>query len=131
MLSSSIAHRTLRDRLIKAFQGQGYTLDERNADIGVAFYASVHERLDVRLWNYGYPFYPGWYGPVETVTPYPEGTVIVDVVRLSSHELLWRGRGSVEYSDDPTENLNRLGKAADMIVARFPRAAPVMVGERR
>jgi hypothetical protein len=133
MISNSIANRALQDQIVKAFQGRGYVRDDRHADIAVAFYATAHEKLDVSTWDYGYPFNPRWpgYPPPTTVTPYTEGTVVIDVVRSESRELLWRGEGKAELSDDAAENVRRLARVADGIVARFPRPAARVVANAR
>ena len=133
MISNSIANRTLRDRIAKAFIDRGYTIDERNADFGVAFYATAREKLDLTTWDYGYPFYPRWgrYGPpAQTVVQYTEGSVIIDVVTSGTNKLLWRGVGKAELVDGPDRNLEQLAKAAEAIVARFPHGTPRVVATR-
>ena len=133
MISNSIANRALRDRIMRAFQDRGYTLDERNADFGVAFYASTREKLDVDTWDYGYPSRLGWppYRLAQGVSQYTEGSVVVDVVRLGTRELLWRGEGRAALSDDPSENVTQLAKAAAEIVAKFPHATAHVVAVRQ
>lgn len=133
MISNSIANRAIRARIQKAFEDGGYTIDERNPDFAVAFYATAREKLDVTVWDYGYPFYPGWpryERPTQTVTQYTEGSVIIDVVKPGTRELLWRGEGKAALSDDPNENLNQLAKAAEAIVGKFPRATSRVVAVR-
>ena len=133
MITNSIANRTLRERIAKAFMDRGYSLDDRNADFGVAFYATAREKLDVTTWDYGYPFYPRWgrYGPpAQTVTQYTEGSVIIDVVRPGSGELLWRGVGKAELVDGPDRNLEQLAKTAEAIVGKFPRGTARVVAGR-
>lgn len=133
MISNSIANRAIRDQIVKAFQSRGYTLAEGTADFVVAFYATAHEELDVSLWDYGYPTYPRWPrypSPVPTVTRYTEGSVVIDVVRPGTRELLWRGEGKAELTDTPAKNVERLAKAASAIVAKFPQATPRLVAER-
>ena len=130
MISNSIANRAIRERIRKSFEDAGYTLDERSPDFAVAFYASAREKLDVNRWDYGYPFTPGWpryprQGPV--VTQYTEGSVIIDVVKPVGRELLWRGQGTATLSDDPSENVQQLTKAAEAIVSKFPRATSRVV----
>ena len=96
MISNSIANRAIREQIVKAFEGRGYTRVERNADFAVAFYATAREKLDVNAWDYGYPFYPGsprYPRPVERVTTYTEGSVIIDVIKPVTRDLLWRGEG--------------------------------------
>lgn len=129
MINNSIANREIRAPIIKGFQDLGYTIDERKPDFTVAFYASAREKLDVTNWDYGYPFYPPWYHypyprSTQTVTQYIEGSVIVDVINPSTRELMWRGEGKAELSDDLSENMKRLAQAAEAIVARFPHATP-------
>ena len=133
MISNSIANREIRERIVKAFQDRGYVLDEQRADFGVAFYASARERLDVNVWDYGYPFWPRWPrypGPQQTVTQYTEGSVIIDVVKPVAQELLWRGEGRAELSGDPGDNVRQLAKAAEAIVAQFPKATSRVVAVR-
>lgn len=131
MINNSIANRALREQIIRSFQERGYTFDERNSDFAVAFYATAREKLDVTNWDYGYPFRPGWpRGPRQFVTQYTEGTVIVDVVRPGSRELLWRGEGHAELTGDAGDYVRQLAKAAEAIVAKFPAATKRVVAQR-
>ncbi len=122
MLENSITNRALRTDLEHAFIARGYVLDARNPDFTVAYYASTKEKLDVLLWDYGYP--PRWGGwrrsPGYTARPFTQGTVIVDVVDARTKELLWRGRGVSEVPDDPDEYIKELRKFATAIVNKFP-----------
>ncbi len=133
MISNSIANRAIREQIINAFEGRGYVRVERSADFAVAFYATAHEKLDVTVWDYGYPFYPGWPRfprPAERVATYTEGSVIIDVIKPVTRDLLWRGEGRAELSDDPNENVAQLGKAANAIIAKFPHATNAVVAVR-
>lgn len=130
MISNSIANRAIREQITRAFQDRGYTLDERNADFGVAFYATAREKLDITNWDYGYPFNPRWPrypGVGQTVTQYTEGSVVIDVVQTSTGRLLWRGEGKAELSDDPADNVKQLSRAASAIVDKFPKGTPRVV----
>lgn len=134
MISNSIANQSLRERISRAFQDRGYTLDDRNPDFGVAFYATAREKLDVTTWDYGYPFDPRWghYGPpMQTVTQYTEGSVIIDVVKPGTGELLWRGVGKAELEGGAGENLQQLIKAAESIVGKFPKGTSRVVALRQ
>lgn len=123
MIGNSIANRALRDRITRAFQDKGYSLDERDADFGVAFYATAREKLDVTRWDYGYPPFPRWPRyPRPMAVQYTEGSVVIDIVRIDTHELLWRGEGKATLSDDPLENVKQLGDVAAAIVGKLPRA---------
>lgn len=134
MVNNSIANRSLRETVTRAFEDRGYANDLVAPDLLVAVYASAHEKLDVTTWDYGYPYWPRWgwgagaRGAVrEQVTEYTEGTVVVDVVRPGTRELLWRGSGTAALSKDPASDVKALSKAAEAIVAKFPRAVPAKV----
>lgn len=134
MIVNSIANRALRERIVKGFTARGYAQDERSADFAVAFYATAREKLDVTAWDYGYPFYPRWRAPQgmsPAVTTYTEGSVIIDVLRSTDRTLLWRGEGRAQLTDDPSENVVRLGQAAQAIIAKFPASTVVNVAALR
>lgn len=122
MLVNSISNQVLHTSITDAFLARGYTLDPNAPDFTVAYYASARERLNVMLWDYGYPGrWGGWRGPgpVE-ISPYTEGTVIVDVINAQTKELLWRGRGQAVTSNDPAEYQQHLRDAVQAIVRKFP-----------
>ena len=127
MLVNSISNRALRTDLVKGFENRGYVLAD-NPDFSVAYYASTTEKLDVTYWDYGYPFYPDWWGgwgpgPYDpTVTKYTQGTVVVDVVNPKTKELLWRGQGVARVSDDEQQYEQDLWKAVSAILDKFPQA---------
>jgi hypothetical protein len=133
MISNSIANRAIREHIERAFLSRGYLIAERNPDFAIAFYATARERLDVTLWDYGYPFYPAWprYGrPVQTVTEYTEGSVIIDGIDARTRELLWRGEGKARLSTDMSKNVELLAKAAEAIIDKFPQAERPLVAAR-
>ena len=126
MLVNSISNRALRADLVKGFENRGYVLAD-NPDFAVAYYASTKEKLDVTYWDYGYPFYPRWWGGMggpydPTVTQYTQGTVIVDVINPGTKELLWRGRGVATVSDNQAQYEQDLWKTVTAILEKFPQA---------
>jgi hypothetical protein len=130
MINNSIANQAIRERIRKAFEDNGYILDERTPDFAVAFYATARDKLDVTTWDYGYPFTPGWPRyprQMPVVTQYTEGSVIIDVVKPITRELLWRGEGKAHLSADVGENVQQLAKAAEVIVSKFPHATSRVV----
>lgn len=133
MISNSIANQVIRDQIVKSFQRRGYTFDEQNVDFVVAFYATAREKLDVTMWDYGYPFAVEWPAnprPMPVAAPYLEGSVIIDVLRAGTRQLLWRGQGKAELTDDPSANVKQLAKAAEAIVAKFPQEVRRVVAVR-
>lgn len=136
MLNNSVANLALRDTITKAFAGRGYIVNELAPDFDVAVYAAALEKLDVTRWDYGYAFWPqsrfNW-KPGSTIVEqveYPEGTVIVDVVRARDHELLWRGSATARMWNDPTD-VKELQELAATIVKKFPAAIPRRVAIAR
>jgi len=128
MLVNSISSRALRDDVFKGFESRGYAVSD-TPDFVVAYYASARTKLDVQYWDYGYPFYPRWWGPYgpgwgpyETVTPYTEGTVIIDVLDPKTKELLWRGQGVAQVSNDEGRYVQDLWKTVSAILGKFPQA---------
>lgn len=133
MINNSIANRALRAQITRAFQDRGYTFSELNPDVVVAFYATTHEKLDIGVWDYGYP-YPALWPPsprsAMPVVPYTEGSLVIDVLNARTRRLLWRGEGRAELRDDPVESIKLLEKAAAAIVKEFPKASPRTVAAR-
>ena len=100
----------------------------------MAFYATARDKLDVTAWDYGYLFYPRWRAPHGTspaVTTYTEGSVIIHVLPSNDRTLLWHGEGRAQLTDDPSENVVRLGQAAQAIIAQFPASTVVNVAALR
>jgi hypothetical protein len=125
MLVNSISNQVLRTSITDAFIARGYALDPAAPDFTIAYYASARERLDVTMWDYGYPGRWGGWRPrpgYMTATPYTEGTVIIDVINPRTNDLLWRGRGQSLTSDDPAEFQKDLRDAVQAIVRKFPPA---------
>jgi Domain of unknown function (DUF4136) len=129
MLQNSIMNRALRQDLAQAFERRDYSVDTTNPNFAVAYYTSAKDKLNVTYWDYGYPFWRpwrwwGWYGgPAETVSQYTQGTVIVDVIDPNTKQLLWRGQGVSDVSDNPQKYAQELEKTITAIVDKFPRAA--------
>jgi hypothetical protein len=121
MLVNSITYRRIRAALRSALESKGYRYSDDNASMEVAYYATAQQKLDVRMWDYGYGWRRFW-GPRTEVDEYEEGSVVVDVVDPSTHELLWRGQGRAVVSTDPDEYASQLEKAAAAIISKFPQA---------
>lgn len=136
MVNNSIANRALRSAVTDAFLARGYDADSAAPDFVVAVYASAQETLDVTAWDYGYPYWPrgGWgprVQPRERITVYTEGTVIVDVVRPDTRELLWRASGAATLTKEPAQDVAALRRVAEAVVKRFPRATPRAIAAGR
>lgn len=141
MLNNSITNQQLRRDLSQAFQGRGYTATTKDsASFLVAYYAGTKEKFDTTYWGPGwdpawrYSYRGGfrrwawpWYGGLAPnyaqVSEYTQGQVIVDVTDPHTQELLWRGQGVAQVSDDPATYSAELQRAVVAIVAKFPQSA--------
>ena len=121
MIYNSATNRALRNALRDRFEDRGYRLDEHRPDFAIAYYATAKEKLDVTVWDYGYRWWPHWWGP-RVVTVYREGTVIIDVLDDRTDDLLWRGTGVAVVSDDPRKFRKDLERTVAAIVSEFPAA---------
>jgi uncharacterized protein DUF4136 len=140
MLVNSISNRALRTDLQQGFEKLGYAVNDSTPDFCVAYYASTNQQLDITTWDYGYPFRPrrwrGWgfyqprFGPAfdPMVTQYTQGTVIVDVFDTKTKDLLWRGQGVANVSDNQQEYTQELQTTVSAILAKFP-VAPAKVAQ--
>jgi hypothetical protein len=123
MLENSITNAALREDVGRALEARGYrpAAPGARADLDVAIYAAANKALDIQTYDYGYTW-RGWPREYTTVTPYEKGTVIVDLVDPSSHQLLWRGRGVAQVSDNPNKYVAELGKVVNSIAKKVPTA---------
>lgn len=122
MVSNSITNQALRADVTQALESRGYRpASGGTADFDVALYASEHQALDIRRFDYGYTW-RGWPREYTEVTPYERGTVIVDLVDPSSHDLLWRGQGVAAVSANPNHFVDQLNAVVNQIVKKLPAA---------
>jgi hypothetical protein len=122
MLSNSITNQALREDVRRALESRGYRpADGGRADLDVAIYAAARQALDIRTYDYGYTW-RGWPREYTEVTPYERGTVIIDLVDPANHQLLWRGQGVAQVSNDPNRYVTELGKVVNSIAKKIPAA---------
>jgi len=65
---------------------------------------------------------PGFDPYAPRATQYTQGTVVVDVVDPQNNELLWRGQGVANVSDDEKQYEQDLLKTVTAILEKFPQA---------
>jgi hypothetical protein len=128
ILESPISMQDLRDDIQRAFNARGYQRANGAADLSVAYYMGVHNRLQVTDYYYGYPFWgwgwrwgPGWGGwPAQQVTRYQQGTIIIDVLDGGGRRLLWRGLAHVRVPKHEEDYTKVIADGVDAIMKRFP-----------
>ena len=134
MVNNSITNRALRETVAAAFQRRGYEVSEVAPDYVVAVYASAQDKLDIDMWDYGYPpCWPGAWPGVDcvSVNQYTEGSVVIDVIEQRTHELLWRGHGTATMTEDPSHDIEELKRLAKAVVKAFPKASKRMLAVAR
>jgi hypothetical protein len=125
MVANSAANRVLRDAIAGELWDNGYWLDERNADLFIAYYASLDEPLDATQWNYGYGCRLEWWRAWErqpgiTETSFPAGTVIIDVLEAGTGKVLWRGFGVAATSGNARQYRDSLRKTVQELLGQMP-----------
>lgn len=86
---------------------------------------SAQERADPELggdWAYMYGYYSSWAGApanFSNVTPYPDGTLILDVVDMRTKKLVFRGTGT-SAAMGPERGARNIEKAVHKMVAALP-----------
>jgi hypothetical protein len=128
ILQSPIMVQQLRADIERDLDARGYHRETGQADLSVAYYMGVHDRLRVTDYDYGYPFWgwgwrwgPGWGAwPAHQVTQYQQGTIIVDVLDGSGRRLLWRGMAHVDVPKNEQDYAKVVTDGVNAIMQRFP-----------
>ncbi len=133
MLESTITGREVRHDIARALTERGYQHGQGMTDLTVAFYIGSKNKLQVTNYDYGYRFW-GWRGwawghpwgvwPVQEVTEFEEGTIVIDVLDGSGKKLLWRGVGKSAVPDDPNDYAKALAQTVKAVMDHFPGHAP-------
>ncbi|MBK8464218.1 MAG: DUF4136 domain-containing protein [Chloracidobacterium sp.] len=116
-----LSHDSLNDGRIKTaleskLMASGYrTANAEAPDFAVAYYVTTKNKFDLREYGYGAP---RWFGGRDIrVDQYTEGTLIVDLIDVTTKQLVWRGRasGTVELKGVD----KKINKSVEKLVARF------------
>ena len=119
MLLNSPVGQAIRADIVHSFKHRGYT-ESSAPDFLVAYYAGTGDVIQVKAYPYGYSGFAN--GGKMTVTDYPAGTVIVDVIDAKTNQLVWRGQGVSRIPNNPDRYSHQIAIAVSDIVAQFPEA---------
>jgi len=131
-LDNALIDSRIRTAVESELAAKGYTpATSGMPDFHVAYHLSVEGKINVDTVYNDYP--RGGYGRVgyrgsgwgyaETrVTEYDEGTLLIDILRPESGELLWRGTGqaTVQEQSTPEKRTKRANAAVKKILENFP-----------
>ena len=125
----------IRNAVDGTLAAKGYPVSD-TPDFLVGYHAAVKDKKDVRTintsygygsgwgWKYDDRYRPyGWTGAPETfVYEYEEGSLIIDIVKPESNELIWRGSAQAEVDESASREKRekRINKAVERIFAQFP-----------
>ena len=92
-------------------------------DLEVVYNSGVREHTVVEGYDYGYgPWW--WYGPrgPRQYQSYVEkqATLVVDMIDLSTKEMVWRATARDTLADSSDKNIKTLNKAMDKMFKNFP-----------
>ena len=128
ILENPIVLQQMQHEMERDLTARGYTRQQDGADLGVAYYLGVKNKLHVTDYDYGYPFWgwdwrwgPGWGRyPALEVTEYQVGTLVIDVLNGAGRRLLWRGMGTINVPSNPQDYSKAIAKGVDAIMSKFP-----------
>jgi hypothetical protein len=127
LVDNELIGRRIRAAVDDHLGAQGYSLAAGGSpDFMVGYHLSTEKKVSVTTVDdfYGYDPYWGPAGRRETrVREYDVGTLVIDVVKASSNELVWRGWGKARLSKQeltPDESTKAAREAVGAILAQFP-----------
>ncbi len=135
-----VQYGSLLDSRVKALveeqlAARGFVKNADKPDVLVTYHVAIEDKTSVTYTNELYGYGPGWGtgyrrnmlhhgypGSTAMVTEYQQGTLILDVVRSSDKQLIWRGTAIAEIYPDLSKEARekRLREAVDSILANFP-----------
>ena len=121
--SNTLLDKRIREAVEAQLQAEGFTRSDEAPDVLVVYHTGVQNKVEVTDWGYTYAgHYGGWAGRDIDVYNYNEGTLIVDLVRASDKQLVWRGSatGVVEPGASPEKVQARLNEVVAGIFANYP-----------
>jgi len=101
------------------------------ADVAIVWHVYLTDRTSAReiadnrsggQWDYAYGYYTSWAGApanYSNSTPYPDGTLLLDVVDMHTKKLVFRGTGTA-VAMGPKRGAENIEKAVRKMVAELP-----------
>ena len=127
---NSLIESRIRSSVNELLQARGYRVSTESPDFLIAYHVDIDKQESVTYINDLYGYGPGWgyrggwaFPRTEVmVTEYKQGTLVLDIVRASSRQLIWRGMASDDvYADDtPTDKQENIRKAVMQMLSQFP-----------
>ena len=73
-------------------------------------------------WDWGWAAWPAWPGGYSTTTieTFYEGTLVIDMADANRNKLVFEGTSTQAVSSRPRKNTEKLAKAVNKIMAKYP-----------
>jgi hypothetical protein len=115
----------IRRAVENALDGRGFrAAGPETPDFWIAFHVGIERRVDVdRIYrSYGRVGWRGGGYADTVVREYEEGTLLIDVLRPGSGELLWRGSAQARLREQPSPEARekRVREVVEKILRQFP-----------
>jgi len=99
---------------------KGFTKVDNQSDLLINILASSTKEIDVNDNWYGPYGYYGYWGGYPRVSEYDAGKIIIDIVDDKKNILVWQGVGSGLNLSNLESKSERIPKAIDEILSKFP-----------
>lgn len=132
LLQNRVTTAVDRELALKGFQ----KVNSGNADFLVTYHVTLDKQTEIQTintynnygsgwgWRYGRNYYPGpGFSRNETyVYTYDQGSLIIDIVKPASRELIWRGSATdeVNFSNSPEKKQQKINEAVEKLLEKFP-----------
>jgi hypothetical protein len=124
MTENPLWQRRIQDAVDKQLEAKGWQRVDSGGDVMLTAVGAAKNQQEYQTFYNG--FGPGWrwggFGNEATTTAinYRVGTLVVDIYKAQTKELIWRGTSEDTLSDNPEKNEQKLGKAVSKMFDRFP-----------
>ncbi len=112
------------ESVAKDLEAKGFMLESDSPDFVIFAHARTQEKMQVTDWG-GYYWYDPWWGPYGgrvDVSYYDEGTLVLDIIKVETKELIWRGtgKGVVREYSNPEKRQQAIDNTVSTILKDFP-----------
>jgi hypothetical protein len=96
---------------------------DQSPDLLVAVHGWANSRIDVQSYGYTYAatpygFYPAMARPAVDVREYRDGTLIIDLIDATTHQMVWRGTATDTFN--PGAEAETAAKAVQATLKEYP-----------
>ena len=127
-VDNPLLDRRIRQAVERHLAGRAFRRVEGPADLAIGYHLSIDRKIHADThytglgWGgYYYPWYGGW-GTETYVREIDEAQLIVDLHRVDTGELLWRGVGGYRFRtyDTPGQAAEAMQQVVDRILDAYP-----------